>query len=226
MTRKIIEYNRVTIERAGTTVLSDVTFALHEGEMAYLTGRVGSGKTTLLKTLYAQLPIASGEAQVLDYDLTAIKQRDIPTLRRQLGIVFQDFQLLMDRNVFDNLKFVLKATGWRKNEEIDERIEWALKQVGMTSKVYDMPYRLSGGEQQRIAIARALLNDPQLILADEPTGNLDQDTARGIMQLLKAIASSGTAVLMATHNRAIIEQFPATELRCEDSTLKKVGANA
>lgn len=220
MTKKIIEYNQVTIKRAGSTVLSDVTFSLHQGEMAYLTGRVGSGKTTLLKTLYAQLPIAQGEAHVLDYDLTAIKQRDIPTLRRQLGIVFQDFQLLMDRNVFDNLKFVLRATGWKKQEQIDQRIEWALKQVGMTSKVYDMPHRLSGGEQQRVAIARALLNDPQLILADEPTGNLDQDTAQGIMKLLQGIAQRGTAVLMATHNRQIIEHFPAPELRCENNTLR------
>lgn len=226
MTKKIIEYNDVTIERGGTAVLSNVTFQVGEGEFVYLTGRVGSGKTTLLKTLYAQLPISSGSAQVLDYDLTAIKHRHIPALRRNLGIVFQDFQLLMDRNVFDNLKFVLRATGWRKNEDIDERIEQALKQVGMTAKAYEMPYRLSGGEQQRIAIARALLNDPQLILADEPTGNLDQETSQGIMKLLHLIAQSGTAVLMATHNRAIISKFPATELRCEGGTLKKVGANA
>lgn len=222
MTRKIIEYNRVTIERAEATVLREVTFTLHEGEMAYLTGRVGSGKTTLLKTLYAQLPIAQGEAHVLDYDLTMIKRRDIPTLRRQLGIVFQDFQLLMDRNVLDNLKFVLKATGWHRQEEIDQRIEWALKQVGMASKAYEMPHRLSGGEQQRIAIARALLNQPKLILADEPTGNLDQDTAHGIMKLLTGIAQRDTAVLIATHNRTIIEQYPATELRCEGNTLKTV----
>ncbi len=226
MTKKIIEYNQVTIERAGSAVLSDVTFALYEGEMAYLTGRVGSGKTTLLKTLYAQLPVARGEAQVLDYDLNAIKQSDIPQLRRQLGIVFQDFRLLMDRNVFDNLKFVLRATGWSDPSLIDERIEWALKQVGMTGKVYDMPHRLSGGEQQRIAIARALLNTPRLILADEPTGNLDQDTAHGIMTLLQGIARSGTAVLIATHNRALIDQFPAPEWRCEHSALKKVTANA
>ncbi|MCQ2288063.1 MAG: ATP-binding cassette domain-containing protein [Muribaculaceae bacterium] len=226
MTKRIIEYNGVTIERGGTAVLSDVTITVREGEMAYLTGRVGSGKTTLLKTLYAQLPIAQGEAHMLDYDLTAIRQRDIPYLRRRLGIVFQDFQLLMDRNVYDNLKFVLKATGWQGEDVMAQRIEWALTQVDMVNKAYEMPHRLSGGEQQRIAIARALLNTPQLIIADEPTGNLDQATSREIMTLLKSIAASGTAVLMATHNRTLIDAFPATEYRCEAHTVKKVATNA
>lgn len=221
----IVEYRDVTITRGNTTVLAGVNMVLHEGEMVYLTGRVGSGKTTLLNTLYAQQPIASGDAVVLGHDLTSLRGRDVPLLRRQLGIVFQDFRLLMDRNVLDNLKFVLKATGWRGHEQIDERIEWALKQVGMTSKAYAMPYRLSGGEQQRIVIARALLNAPPLILADEPTGNLDEETACGIMSLLQGIAHSGTALIVATHNRKLIEQFVATELRCEHATLKKVGGD-
>ncbi len=222
MTKKIVEYRNVAIERAGTTILSGVDLDLHQGEMMYLTGRVGCGKTTLLKTLYGQLPIASGEAQVLGYDLNAMKRSDIQALRRQLGIVFQDFQLLMDRTVLDNLRFVLRATGWRSHEAIDERMEWALEQVGMTHKAYEMPHRLSGGEQQRIAIARALLNEPQLILADEPTGNLDHDTACGIMTLLTGIAHGGTAILMATHNRTIITHYPAPQLHCQHGTVKKV----
>lgn len=222
MTRKIVEYSDVTINRAGEPVLQGVTFDMQPGDFRYLTGRVGSGKSTLLKTLYAQVPIASGQASVLDYDLTAIKHRHIPALRRQLGIVFQDFQLLMDRNVLDNLKFVLRATGWRGNENIDRRIEWALTQVGLVHKAYEMPHRLSGGEQQRVVIARALLNSPQLILADEPTGNLDQETSAQIMQLLHGIADSGTAVIMATHNLGLIEQFPAPVMHCKDGTLTTI----
>lgn len=226
MTRKIIEYDSVTVKRDADIILHDITFDIVEGQFAYLTGRVGAGKSTLLKTIYAQLPVASGNARVLGYDLTSMRRRDIPMLRRQLGVIFQDFQLLNDRNIFDNLKFVLRATGWRSREDIDTRIEWALTQVGMTSRAYEMPYRLSGGEQQRIAIARALLNHPRIILADEPTGNLDHDTAMDIMHQLRSIADSGTAVLMATHNRAIIDAFPALELRCEATIVKKIVAKA
>lgn len=226
MLQVVIDYNGVNVTRSEETILHDITFTVHSGEYVYLTGRVGAGKTTLLKTLYAQVPVVGGDAIVLDYNLMDIKRGDILQLRRQMGIVFQDFQLLMDRNVFDNLKFVLRATGWKNHDEIAERIEWALQQVGMTSKAYDMPHQLSGGEQQRIAIARALLNKPQLIIADEPTGNLDHITATGIMQLLQDIAKAGTAVVMATHNRLLIDEFPATELRCEDATIKKIATKA
>lgn len=226
MQQVVIDYSKVSVTRSGETILHDVTFSLHEGELVYLTGRVGVGKTTLLKSLYAQLPVSAGNATVLNYNLNSIKRREVAQLRRQLGIVFQDFQLLMDRNIYDNLKFVLQATGWKNQDDIAGRIEYTLQQVGMTSKVYDMPHQLSGGEQQRIAIARALLNDPRLIIADEPTGNLDNDTATSIMQLLQDIAQAGTAVIIATHNRQLIDQFPAKELRCEDSTIKKIATKA
>ena len=220
MTKKIIEYNDVTISRASEPVLTGVTFELAQGDWCYLTGRVGSGKTTLLKSLYAQVPVTAGEAQVLDFDLTTIKRKHIPELRRKLGIVFQDFKLLMDRNVVENLKFVLQATGWKGHDNIVSRIEWALQQVGMVHKAYDMPHRLSGGEQQRVVIARALLNSPQLILADEPTGNLDHETSVQIMKLLRSIAADGTAVIMATHNQKLIDEFPARVLHCEGGTLR------
>lgn len=219
MTEKIIEYKDATIHRAGEQVLTGVTFSVSPGDFLYLTGRVGSGKTTLLKTLYAHVKVSSGEARVLEFDLLNIKQCQVPALRRQLGIVFQDFQLLMDRNVFENLKFVLRATGWKHHEEMDSRIEWALQQVGLVHKAYDMPHRLSGGEQQRVVIARAMLNSPKLILADEPTGNLDQESAVQVMNLLHGIASTGTAVIMATHNRNIIDTFPAREMRCQDGNV-------
>lgn len=188
--------------------------------MVYLIGKVGSGKSSLMKSMYAEIPLHSGEAEVLGWNLREIRRKEIPQLRRSIGIVFQDFQLLHDRNVYHNLKFVLDATGWKSHDEIDRRIEEVLKQVGMLNKSYKMPYELSGGEQQRIVIARALLNKPQLILADEPTGNLDPDTGEQIVGHLHHIASEGTTVLMATHNLGLVEQFPGRILRCEGKELQ------
>ena len=215
----IVKYSNVEILRKEHLVLKNVTFELHEGEFLYLIGKVGSGKSSLLKSMYSEIPIESGEAQVFDYNLAKIKKKHIPMLRREIGIVFQDFQLLTDRNVYDNLRFVLEATGWKKTQEIDARIEEVLKQVGMLNKNYKMPHELSGGEQQRIVIARALLNSPRLILADEPTGNLDPSTSEQIVNHLHEIAKNGTAVVMATHNLSIMEQFPGRVLRCEDKQL-------
>ena len=213
---KIVDYKNVEIHRKELIVLKDVTFELHSGEFVYLIGRIGSGKSSLMKSMYSEIPITDGEASVLDYDLTTIKKKDIPYLRRKIGIVFQDFQLLTDRSVYDNLKFVLEATGWKNKNEIEERIESALRQVGMSNKSYKMPHELSGGEQQRIVIARALLNNPALVLADEPTGNLDPDTGHQIVSLLHEIAENGTAVIMATHNMQLVDEYPGKILRCED----------
>jgi len=213
---KIVDYKNVEIHRKELIVLKNVTFELHSGEFVYLIGRVGSGKSSLMKSMYSEIPITDGEASVLDYDLTTIKKKDIPYLRRKIGIVFQDFQLLTDRSVYDNLKFVLEATGWKNKTEIEERIETALRQVGMNNKSYKMPHELSGGEQQRIVIARALLNKPALVLADEPTGNLDPDTGLQIVNLLHEIAENGTAVIMATHNMQLVDEYPGKILRCED----------
>ncbi|MBQ2046951.1 MAG: ATP-binding cassette domain-containing protein [Muribaculaceae bacterium] len=215
----IVKYSNVEILRKEHLVLKNVSFELHEGEFLYLIGKVGSGKSSLLKSMYSEIPIESGEAQVFDYNLAKIKKKHIPMLRREIGIVFQDFQLLTDRNVYDNLRFVLEATGWKKTQEIDARIEEVLKQVGMLNKNYKMPHELSGGEQQRIVIARALLNSPRLILADEPTGNLDPSTSEQIVNHLHEIAKNGTAVVMATHNLSLMEQFPGRVLRCEDKQL-------
>ena len=215
----IVKYNNVELLRKEHLVLKNVTFELQKGEFLYLIGKVGSGKSSLLKSMYSEIPINDGEAQVFDYDLTKIKRKHVPMLRRKIGIVFQDFQLLTDRNINDNLRFVLEATGWKKQSEIEERIEEVLKQVGMLNKSYKMPHELSGGEQQRIVIARALLNKPELILADEPTGNLDPTTSEQIVTHLHEIAKNGTAVIMATHNLALVEQFPGRVLRCEDKQL-------
>ncbi len=219
---RIIDYRNVEIMRKELIVLKNVNFTLDEGEFTYLIGRVGSGKSSLMKTMYAEIPISVGEARIFDYDLESIRRKDIPMLRRQIGIVFQDFQLLMDRSVYDNLLFVLKATGWKSKSEMDDRIAEVLSEVGMTNKSYKMPHELSGGEQQRIAIARALLNKPALILADEPTGNLDVDTGNQIMQLLHTISSEGTAVIMATHNMQVTENFPARIVKCENKNVAEV----
>lgn len=215
----IISYRDVEILRKELVVLKHVTFNLDEGEFTYLIGKVGSGKSSLMKSIYAEIPVISGEARVFDYDLVGLKRKEIPMLRRQIGIVFQDFQLLTDRNVYQNLKFVLDATGWKNQHEIDDRIEEVLKEVGMLNKSYKMPHELSGGEQQRIVIARALLNSPKLILADEPTGNLDPATGEQIVAHLHNIASQGTAVIMATHNLALVDQFPGRVLRCDGKAL-------
>lgn len=215
----IIDYKNVEVLRKELLVLKNVNFQLEEGQFVYLIGRVGSGKSSLMKTMYAEVPIEMGEARIFDYDLSAIRRKDVPMLRRQIGVVFQDFQLLSDRSVYDNLLFVLKATGWKNKTDIDERINEALSEVGMEHKSYKMPHELSGGEQQRIAIARALLNRPKLILADEPTGNLDQETGHQIMSLLHRICAEGTAVIMATHNIQLTEDFPARVVKCEDKNV-------
>ncbi len=215
----IVEYRDVELLRKELVVLKHVNFTLDEGEFVYLIGKVGSGKSTLLKSMYAEIPVASGQATVLDFDLASIRRNQVPYLRRAIGIVFQDFQLLTDRNVFDNLRFVLDATGWRDASEKEERIEAVLRQVGMANKSYKMPHELSGGEQQRVVIARALLNSPRLILADEPTGNLDPATGDNIVRTLREISESGTAVVMATHNLQLVEQYPSRVVRCIDKQL-------
>lgn len=215
----IIDYKNVEVLRKELLVLKNVNFQLEEGQFVYLIGRVGSGKSSLMKTMYAEVPIEMGEARIFDYDLSAIRRKDVPMLRRQIGVVFQDFQLLSDRSVYDNLLFVLKATGWKNKTDIDERINEVLSEVGMEHKSYKMPHELSGGEQQRIAIARALLNRPKLILADEPTGNLDQETGHQIMSLLHRICAEGTAVIMATHNIQLTEDFPARVVKCENKNV-------
>ncbi len=216
---KILEYKGVNICQEGIDVLSNVDFSLEQGEFVYLCGKVGSGKSSFLKTLYAELLIKEGDARIFDYDLVKLKTKDIPFLRRKIGIVFQDFQLLNDRSVNDNLEFVLRATGWKSKKEIDDQIDFVLSTVGMAKKGYKWPHQLSGGEQQRIVIARALLNSPELIIADEPTGNLDPQTGRELMELLHAIAQSGTAVIMATHNMQFVEEFPAKCYVCGDGKL-------
>jgi cell division transport system ATP-binding protein len=218
----LIDYKNVEIHRKEHVVLKDVTFKVSGGEMVYLVGKVGSGKSSLLKTMYADVPIKNGTAYVLEYDMNRIKRREVPYLRRRLGIVFQDFQLLTDRSVYSNLEFVLKSTGMTSASERDERIERVLQEVGLTNKSYKMPHELSGGEQQRVVIARALLNNPDLILADEPTGNLDPETGEQIFNLLNSIAKNGTSVLLATHNHSLIDRFPGRVLLCEDKRLSEL----
>lgn len=213
-------YKNIEIKRADKIVMKNVSFTLRKGEFYYLVGRVGSGKSSLLKSMYGDVKLKHGEeAQVLGYNLLHLRKREIPYLRRKIGIVFQDFQLLTDRSVYSNLKFVLKATGWKDSARIKHRIEEVLEAVGMETKSYKHPHELSGGEQQRIVIARALLNQPELILADEPTGNLDPQTGYYILTLLHELAEKGHTVFMATHNLALVEEFPGHVLRCEDSLL-------
>ena len=199
--------------------MEGVNFELQRGEFVYLIGKVGSGKSSLLKTMYGELDITDGDAMILDYNLRKLRSKHVASLRRKLGIVFQDFQLLIDRNVYENLKFVLKATGWKKKAEIEERIREVLTLVGMESKGYKMPNELSGGEQQRIVIARAILNNPDIILADEPTGNLDVETGRKIVELLRQICSTGTAVIMTTHNLSLLKEYPGKVFRCDQHKL-------
>jgi cell division transport system ATP-binding protein len=218
----IIEFTGCEIWQQDHLVLSDVNFRIDKGEFIYLVGKVGSGKSSLIKTINAQLPLRKGEAIVAGFDLSLIKEREVPLLRRKLGIVFQDFQLLTDRNVYDNLEFVLKATGWKDKKNIDIRIMEVLDKVGLSLKSYKMPHQLSGGEQQRVVIGRALLNDPDIILADEPTGNLDPDTSDGIINLLKDISKSGRAVIVATHNYTLLKKYPARTIKCSDGRLSAV----
>lgn len=218
----LVEYCKAEVQRDGLPVLKDVNFKLHAGEYVYLIGRVGSGKSSLLKTMYADLPVVASKADVLGYDMTLIRERDVPYLRRKLGIVFQDFQLLTDRTVRENLMFVLRATGWKNVTDMETRVNEVLTQVGMTKKAYRMPHELSGGEQQRIAIARALLNKPCIILADEPTGNLDPQTGRQIVDLLHHISREGTAVIMSTHNLSLCDEYPGRIYRCEERHLQEL----
>ncbi len=215
----IIEYSNVEILRKEHVVLKDVTFSVADGEFVYLIGRVGSGKSSLMKSIYAEVPVTIGSARVFDYDMTAIRRRDVPFLRRRIGIVFQDFQLLTDRTVYSNLDFVLQATGWTDRAQRDERIDSVLARVGMANKSYKMPHELSGGEQQRVVIARALLNDPEVILADEPTGNLDPETGMQIVGHLHDIAAKGTAVVIATHNHQLIDTFGGRVMRIDSKKL-------
>ena len=219
----LLKLEHVEICREENVILRDASLTLHHGEFVYVIGKVGSGKSSLLKSLYCEIPIQQGEAQLLDYNLCKIKRKDIPYLRRKLGIVFQDFQLLTDRTAYKNLEFVLRATGWKKRSEINRRIEEVLFQVGMQDKGYKMPHELSGGEQQRIVIARALLNEPALILADEPTGNLDPETSGQIVQLLHDICQQGTAVIMTTHNYTQVHNYPARIVKCENASLSNIG---
>ena len=221
----IVDYRNVELSRKELIVLKDVSLKISRGEFVYLIGKVGSGKSTLIKSMYCEIPIENGDATVFGYNLHSIRRKDVPMLRRKIGIVFQDFQLLTDRSVYDNLLFVLRATGWRDKREIDERIETVLKKVGMSNKSYKMPHELSGGEQQSIVIARALLNDPLLILADEPTGNLDPETGHQIISLLSSISKSGTAILMATHNISLVEEFPGRILKCEAKKIIDMGTD-
>lgn len=219
---QLIIYKDVEICQEEQIVLKDVNVTISSGEMVYLLGKVGSGKSSFMKTIYAELPIEGTEATALEYDLLTLRRRDIPYLRRKVGVVFQDFQLLVDRNVEENLMFVLKATGWKDKQAMKNNIHDVLMQVGMAEKAYKMPYQLSGGEQQRVVIARALLNAPGLILADEPTGNLDPETGKGIMELLYSISQAGMTVIMSTHNYAWPEQFPGRKLQFTDGKISEL----
>jgi cell division transport system ATP-binding protein len=218
----IIEFAGCNIWQQDHLALTDVSFRVNRGEFVYMVGRVGSGKTSLIKTINAQIPLKEGEAFVAGFSLRKLKQREVPLLRRKLGIVFQDFQLLTDRPVYDNLEFVLRATGWKDRKNIEIRIGEVLEKVGLGLKGYKMPHQLSGGEQQRVVIGRALLNDPDIILADEPTGNLDPETSEGIIKLLIDISRTGRAVIVATHNYTLLKKFSARTLKCNEGKLSEV----
>ncbi len=221
----IIELKSCSVMQQDHLVLSDVNLKVDKGEFIYLVGRVGSGKTSLIRTLNAQLPLTDGEGWVAGFNLRTIRRREIPLLRRKLGIVFQDFQLLNDRSVHDNLEFALRATGWTNRIALEDRIREVLEKVNLHNKGFKMPHQLSGGEQQRVVIARALLNDPEIILADEPTGNLDPETSEDIHILLRSISDNGRAVVMSTHKLALVKKYPARTLRCEDGKLTETGSD-
>jgi cell division transport system ATP-binding protein len=218
---KIIELKNADIFHKDHLVMSDVNFMVNKGEFVYLIGKTGTGKSSLLKTIYAEIPLQKGEGRVAGFDLANLKKKQIPYLRRKIGIVFQDFQLLTDRSTNENLMFVLKATGWKKKKEMEQRIQDVMEKVGLGYKGYKMPHELSGGEQQRLSIARALLNNPEIILADEPTGNLDPDTSKGIMELLFEIKNTGRAVIMATHDYEMLKKFSAPTMKIEDGKLNE-----
>ena len=222
MSTAIIRLKDAKIYQKDHLVLSKVSFELQSGDFIYLIGKTGTGKSSLLKTLYGDLLLQEGVGEVVGFDLTSLKEKEIPHLRRGIGVVFQDFQLLSDRTVNDNLSFVLRATGWDDKDKINNRVQEVLTQVGMGQKGYKMPHELSGGEQQRVSIARAILNEPELIIADEPTGNLDPETSREIMTLLKGIQEKGKAVFMATHDYSLINDFPSKMIRCAEGTILPV----
>ena len=216
---KVIELRKASIHQKDKLILSDVNFSLSKGELVYFIGKVGSGKSSILKTLYGELPLKDGYGKITDYDLAALKPKEIPYLRRKLGIVFQDFQLLTDRNVYDNLLFVLKSTGWKKSNQIKDRINDVLNKVKLIDKIFHMPNQLSGCEQQRVVIARALLNDPEVILADEPTGNLDPHTSEDILKLLIDISKTGRVVVIATHDYPLIRRYPSVIYKCNNGSV-------
>lgn len=221
----LIEYNHVNIYQQDTVILKDVNFGIDKGEFAYIIGKVGSGKSSLLKSLYCELDLYSEDcekAEILGRNLLTLRRKDVPELRRHLGIIFQDFQLLHDRSVYQNLLFVLKTTGWKDKAKVEARIDEVLETVGLSDKKNSMPHELSGGEQQRIVVARAMLNHPDIIIADEPTGNLDPETAEYIVRLLKDITLTGTAVIMSTHNIPMLDKFPGIVYRCHDGSVKDV----
>lgn len=222
MSTAIIRLKDAKIYQKDHLVLSKVSFELQSGDFIYLIGKTGTGKSSLLKTLYGDLLLQEGVGEVVGFDLTSLKEKEIPHLRRGIGVVFQDFQLLSDRTVNDNLSFVLRATGWDDKDKINNRVQEVLTQVGMGQKGYKMPHELSGGEQQRVSIARAILNEPELIIADEPTGNLDPETSREIMTLLKGIQEKGKAIFMATHDYSLINDFPSKMIRCAEGTILPV----
>lgn len=224
MSTSVIKYRNVEIDRKEVLVLKEINLEIQQGELVYLTGKVGSGKSSFLKSLYSEVPIASGKAEVLGYNLLKISTREIPMLRRQIGIVFQDFRLLPDRSVYDNLLFVLKATGWKDRDEQDRRIESVLKSVGMLNKSYKKPHELSGGEQQRVVMARAMLNNPKLLLADEPTGNLDPTTSEQLMELLNDASKNGTTVIVATHNQAMPQKYPGRIISLADHRMTELSS--
>jgi len=219
---ELIEYKNVEIRQADQIVLRNVNVTVQAGEMIYMLGKVGSGKSSLMKTMYGALPVSSGEARVLEYDMVHIRRRKLPYLRRRLGIIFQDYKLLTDRSVEENLLFVLRATGWKDKKLMQAHVREVLEQVGMETKAYKKPYELSGGEQQRVVIARALLNSPEMILADEPTGNLDAETGKEIMDLLYSISQAGITVLMSTHNRLWPELYPGKKWLFDGGEIKNV----
>jgi len=222
MSDNVVVFNKAKIVQRDQVIFEEVDLKIAHGEFVYLIGKTGSGKSSLLKTIYGELPLNSGTGQVAGFNLLALKERSIPNLRRKLGIVFQDFQLLNDRNVFENLRFVLKATGWQDKSKINHRIQEVLTRVGMEEQGQKLPYQMSGGEQQRIAVARALLNDPVLILADEPTGNLDPQTSMDVMNLLKELNQNGRSILMATHDYALLLKYPSKTLKCEGGQVFEV----
>lgn len=218
----VLSLQNASIFQGDNLVLSDVSVSIDKGEFVYLIGKTGTGKSSFMKTLYGDLPLQEGEGTIVGYDLATLREREIPFLRRKLGVVFQDFKLLNDRTVHGNLDFVLKATGWKDKAEKEEKINQVLDKVGMKTKAFKYPYQLSGGEQQRVAIARALLNDPELILADEPTGNLDPQTSVEVMEVLREINQNGNTILMATHDYALILKYPSKTLKCDENQIFEV----